>query len=632
MKRARLLAPGALALGAATLTAFALAAVPADLFRYSRPISAAPGWVRLPIPDDVLDACRPGLPDLRIVNDANAEIAWALEDRIGAVATPLELKDVERAAGRETTALADRGPHPAAASAVTLSIDAEEYLKPVVIESSDDRASWRTFATGSVFATRFARSTTLRFAPNDRRWWRFRFDDRNGDPISPRQATVRTKSAELSLREVPLALSAAPSPDEAATVTLPAANLGIVALRIEAGGAAFSRRVRVAERLFFRGEVLRRQIGEGLLVRSADGSGNDVIPIGDSSARSLEIEVERLDGPALALTRVVALARPRSILFSAPQGASLRLLYGSALAEPPKYDLERALSKGRPADAALSTATLGARQGAVEPGFPLPARGALTDPAAWKRRQAIVLPDSGNVAYLDLSGPAGEGPGTPRILDGAGRQVPYVLERAAHRERSPAMMRDASRGPKTIVELVQLREPSSIDTVELTASAPAYFSREVVVQEAVTDARGEAGTRILGSASWEKRSEEPASPLVIGILRPSGGQIRVTVENGDNAPLAIASAAVWISVPRIDFVFAPGEKLALLSGNAEASAPAYDLDLVAARVLSSPALPARVASPEPLPKATTAAPGWLWIAVAAAAVLVGLVLARTLRG
>ena len=35
-------------------------------FRFSRPIEGASGWTRLDLPDDVLDACRPGLPDLRI--------------------------------------------------------------------------------------------------------------------------------------------------------------------------------------------------------------------------------------------------------------------------------------------------------------------------------------------------------------------------------------------------------------------------------------------------------------------------------------------------------------------------------------------------------------------------------------
>ena len=612
----------------------ALGAIAADLFRFSRPITASPGWARLVLPDDVLDACRTNLPDVRIVREGNVEVPWALEERVGAMSAKLELRDVERSSrsgsgnARETTALVDRGPHPSPASAATLEIDGEDYLKPVRIEASDDRTSWRVFAEGSVFSTRLARSTTIRFAPNDRRWWRLRFDDRNGDPINPR--ALRTDNGSpVALREVALALRPTSAGDTTVTATAPAANLGIVALRIRGAGAAYARRVHVVERVFFRGEVLRRPIGDGTIVRSPDGSGNDEIPVGDGSARSLEIEIESADGPLLELASVTALAKTRAILFSAPEGSTLRLLYGSSLADPPQYDLERALAAGRPRDA--KAASLGAAQAISAAAFPLPERGSPVDAAGWKRRHPIVLPSTGNIAYLDLSGTAAEGPGTPRIVDEARRQVPYVLERAAHRERRVAAIRNTSSGTKTIVEISGLGDPAAVDTVELTASAPAYFSREAVVLEEYSDPRGAAGTRVLGTASWEKRPEDASASIAIPIQRPSGSRVRIQVENGDNAPLVIASAAVDTSVPRIDFVFVPGEALTLLSGNAESAPPRYDLELVAARVLSAPALPARLATPHPVAKPGSATPSWLWAVVAAAAVLVGLVLARTLR-
>ena len=628
MRRDRTSALGAAMLG---LGALVFATVPADLYRFSRPVTAPEGWVRLALPDDVLDACRPGLPDLRVVREGNAEIPWALEQRIHEVSRRLELRDVERASGRETTALLDRGARPGLAAAVTLMIDGEDFLKPVVIESSDDRASWRAFASGSVFATRLARSTTLRFSPNDRRWWRLRFDDRNGDPISPRAAIVETSAGTqvAALREIPLALSV-PSPDEPSwTVSAPAANLGIVALKIQAEAVAYSRHVRVVERVFFRGEVLRRVVGEGSIVRAADGSGNDVIPIGESAARSLEIEVEASDGPSLQITRVVAFAPPRAILFSAPAGAALRLLYGSTLADPPNYDLERALAGARPHETAAGS--LGAPAGVAPAGFPIPPRGAAVDPAGWKRRQPIVPPSAGNVAYLDLTGAAGEGPGTPRIVDADNRQVPYVLERAEHRKKRVVPFRDMSRGTKTIVEISGLGDHGSIDTVDVSATAPSYFSRELVVAEEITDERGAAGNRILGSASWEKRPEAAAATLRVPIARPSGERIRIEIENGDNAPVVLGSTAVETSVPRLDFVFSPREELMLLSGNPDAAAPRYDLELVAARVLSEPALPAHLGTPSPAanPK-SPATPPWLWIVVAVAAVLVVVVLVRTL--
>jgi hypothetical protein len=619
---------GVLGIAAASLL-FATASP--DTFRFSRPLKASPGWARLALPDDVLDACRPGLPDLRLFGGESEEVPWALEERIARALVRLAFRDVERASNRETTAILDRGAHPGLARSATLEVDGEDYLKPVTIESSDDGVAWKAFAQGSVFSTRRARSTTLRFAPNDRRWWRFRFDDRNGEPVAPRAALLDSESDPTAVREVPLTLGPATG-ESPLTATLPAANLGVFALRIEAVGAAYARRVRIWERIFFRGEVLRRPIGEAALVRAADGSGRQEVPLCDSSARVFEIEVERMDGPLLEISRVVALARPRAIVFTAPAAGGLALRYGSAAAEAPRYDLERALALAKPRDPA--TATVGPPEtGATAAAtFPPPARGAALDPVSWKWRQPIELPAAGNVAYLDLTGSAAHGEGSPRILDAANRQVPYVVERAAHRERHPVASRVHAHGTKTIIELLGVSDPTAVDMIEISATAPEYFSRALIVLEQLTDARGEAESRILGSTSWEKRAEEAFTPIAISISRPSGSAVRIEIENGDNAPLLPGAAAVWTSVPRIDFAFDRAEQLILVSGNPEAAPPRYDLELVAARVLEAPALPARLkGAPVSSAPKSPGAPGWLWIAVVAAGVLVTVVLARTLR-
>lgn len=633
MRRAAARAVAAAGAGALSLLALGATASP-DLFRFSRPVTAAPGWARLVLPDDVLDACRPGLPDLRLYDASGREVPWALEERVASAPARFAFRNVERLPGVETTAIVDRGARPALARSAMLAVDGEEYMKPVSIESSDDARTWRPFAKGSVFSTRLATSTTLRFAANDRRWWRFRFDDRNGDPVAPREVVVAGEEPEAGItREIPLALSAAAG-GSVLTATLPAANLGVVAIRLEASSPAYSRDVRVSERIFFRGEVSRRLIGEGVISRAPDGSGNDRIALGDGSGRTLEIEVEKLDGPPLEIARVFAVAPARAILFSAPEGGA-RLAYGSALADAPRYDVGRALSISKPgrfaqASAGAPSATAGTASQAALPGVP---RGAVLDPAQWKWRQPLELPAAGNVAYLDLAGPAAAVGGAPRIVDSANRQVPYVVERAAHRERRPVEVKVSVRGTRTVAELSALPDMTEVDAIEISATAPAFFSRQVVVLEQEMDARGAAQTRTLGAASWEKRPDDPTVPLTVPIGRPTTGTIRVEIENGDNEALAIGPCAVWTSTPRIDFVFQPGEKLALVSGNAEVAPPRYDLELVAARVLAAPALPARItAAPAATAPVRRGTPAWLWVAVAAAAALVALVLVRTLKG
>jgi hypothetical protein len=631
-----------LALTAAAAAVLLAAETTPDLFRANRPIAAPPGWVRLALPDDVLGACRPGLPDLRVFDASNHEVPYAWDDAERLRGAPVRylFRDLERSPGRETSAIVDRGRRPPLARSAALTIDGADWLKPVTLESSEDRATWSVFAKASVFATRAARSTTIRFTGNDRRWWRFRFDDRNGDPVTPREVRVFSDEPGEPPREIAVPLSTETAGSRP-VATLPGANSGVTALRVEGASPAYSRRVVVWERVFFRGEVLRRPIGEGLIVRAPDGTGHDEIAICEPTGRLLELDVERMDGPPLQIARVTALARPRSILFSAPgDGGALRLAYGSSLVDPPKYDVERALSVSRPRT--ISSATLGpvaaspaaAEQAANDVIAAAPAdRGAPIDPARWKWKQLIALPDAGTVAYLDLAGVPARAEGAPRILDEKNRQVPYVLERAAHRERQTMTARVSQRETRTVVEIPELVEPGDVDAVEIAATAPAFFSRHVVVLEQIVDARGDAGTRTLGMAGWEKRAEDEAVPLTIPIGRPESKAIRIEIENGDNAALTIGPVAVWTSVPRIDFVYRPGDRLTLVSGAADVPPPRYDLELVASRVLTAPALPAKLTSrPAPVaPPGQTKAPSWLWIPVAAAAVLVGLVLARTLR-
>jgi hypothetical protein len=60
------------------------------------------------------------------------------------------------------------------------------------------------------------------------------------------------------------------------------------------------------------------------------------------------------------------------------------------------------------------------------------------------------------------------------------------------------------------------------------------------------------------------------------------------IDEGDNAPLPITSATIDIPAVSLRF-YNPGSPLTLLYGNAHASAPQYDLALLAPRVLGEPA-------------------------------------------
>ena len=614
------------------LAAVLLAILPAvsdPSFRFSREVKTSAGWCRIELPDDVLDACRPDLPDIRLRSANGQDVPYAWERSEG-LATRWELTDIESVPRLETLARVDRGRHAPFSRSATLEIADPEFLKPVVLESSEDGVNFREVVRSSVFAKGEVRATTLRFAPNDRRFWRFRFDDRNGDPIRPLAVQVEPAGQVLPMREISLPF-ATTSQNQVTTVvaSLPAANLAIGAMAFSIAEPAFERRVRISERIFFRDEVSGRLVATSVLRRSSHGDETVEIDLCDLSGKSVEIDMEDGDSPPLHISRLVALARPRSILFFSPDDATFALLYGSPRASVPRYDLGAALRGGPPKR--LSPATLGP---AREIGPPIvlspPPRGAPVDASAWRVRQPITVPTSGTVAYLDLTGSAARDVAGLRILDSKNRPVPHIVEQRARTTTRAVATRVSRKATATVVEISNLDPTRPPDAVMLSASDPEYFSRDVVVVETAHDGRGAGENRVLAAARWDRKPGERPRPFTIPIAPPLERSLRVEIENGENAPITITGASIVIPFVRIDFVFEPGEDLTLASDNPQAPPARYDLALVANRVLEAPASPARLGTAARAEGKKTL-PGWFWAAVAAAALLVMAALARTLR-
>jgi hypothetical protein len=611
-------------------------------FRFARAVDVAPRagtrekgtWARVELPGDVLDAARPGLPDVRLLDGRGAEIPYAFESTVAAAGVPplVPLIDVEAVAKGETTAMIDRGAHPPLADAVAIDIVGDDFLKPVAIEASDDRATWREIARGSIFATARVRMTTLRFAPSDRRWWRFRFDDRLGPPVAPRGVRLHPQAASSATREIVAAVERVSGHDGKSVyaLTLPGKNLLVSRLRVSASDAAYARDVTVIERVVYRGEVSRRVLGAGTLLRGADGAPRSDLALGDVAGRALELEVDDGGSAPLAITEARLDVEPRAIVFFAAGAdpASLRLVYGATRVDAPRYDLGAALAFGRPAS--LVAATLGPAVDHGEPPATPPARGAVLDPLAWRDHRPIVLPpgDRGGVAYLSLDGIAPGTSGDVRIVDAAFHQVPYVVEAGATRTRRDVERAVAEKGSRTVLTLTDLGEPSAIDAVVLTATGPDYFSRSVSVVEAMRDARGVTGERFLGAGTWEKKPGVAAAPLTVSIASPSRPELEVRIENGDNAPITVGPALVERAVRRVDFEFAAGDRLELLAGNAAADAPSYDLSMLEGALLAAPAEAATLGVAATAPPPPARVPGWFWGAVIAAGLIVGAALAR----
>jgi hypothetical protein len=602
--------------------------------RWSRPIAATEGWSRVPLPDDVLAACRPGLPDLRVHDPKGAEVPFVLEQSLGSgVPEAYVARDVESVPGRETTAVVDRGPTPRPADAATIELDAADFLKPVVVESSDDARTWKEIARGSIFAARGptgARMTTLRFAPNDRRYWRLRLDDRNGPPVTPRAVlTGAFVAPPAAPREIAFDVRATSSEGGESNyeVTLPTANLTLSAISLAPTDAVFVRRVTISERVLFRDEIIRRVVGSATISRGPGGE-SLVVPLGELRGPSLEIRIEDGASPPLSLARATATVAPRSLLLHAPAASlPVTLDYGSFLLAPARYDLSAVVARGRPD--AVSVATLGPAvdRGAALP-VGIPPHGARLDESLWQTEAAIDLPGAGGVVYLPLEGidvRAGL-----RVIDGTSREVPFLFEQAVHHAREtvrPVVTESGARTTATLSSLAAVRE---LDSLELTATAPDYFVRSVTVVESVRDGRGRVGERVLGSGAWERPPGSPPTPLVLSLTTPTQPTLEIRIDNGNNPALTLGDVTLTRSVRRIDFLSAPGDSLSLLTGNSAAGSPSYDLALLAGALLALPAQPAHLEPARDIAPAHAPPAKWFWVAVIVAGLGVAAALARAL--
>jgi hypothetical protein len=604
-----------------------------DEFRFHRGLKTVAGWSRLDLPLDVLAHCRPDLSDLRILAGAS-EVPYVHEEDLGEAAVNVEFTNVESKPGLDTVAVLDRGEHRSSCTSIDVTVAGDEpFLKPVVLEASDDRSSFRSIAQGSIFRTQGSQMLKIRFAQNDRRYLRLRLDDRQSAKVLPVAALFQREAPQRNNQELSFQPQTIPSADnsvDAYSLHLPSANLNVVSLALDVRDPAFSRSLRVYESIIFRGELTRRLVGEGLVSRSPSGTSAVSLSLGSVLGRELEIEIEHLT-TRLELKEIHVTIRPRRLLFLAPSSPQLSLVYGSNSSKAPKYDLLAALTSGRPErfnDAHLSAPQ---QEQKIADKSLLPARGPQIVAKDWAHRQALRLPSGTRIAYLDLPGKVLAQLSSVRICNHDLQQIPYVVE-SLPRQLTRALQFRVKPG-KGLTEIVVsgLNPETPLESIHLAASAPEYFERRIQVSESISDARGTIGKRLIGQAVWLRRNDDPTRDLSIPLDRPRNKELSIDIEDGDNPTLTLTGVVGHTSTRRIDFVVEPGDALFLYWGNPSASAPRYDLALIADAVLSSAALSVSLGAIEDTAPARSTTPHWFWWATVGAGFIVVFVLARTLR-
>jgi hypothetical protein len=459
--RRRAVLAGAAVLAAAGL----LRAAASPSFRYERrAVIDAPGPHGLPVDVSLLTGSLPfrvethagpdgtvrrrargGLRDLRLYDAQGREVPYLL------VEPPLPAPEWRRAATvlpipatkKESGFEADLGGAPTVDRLRVLGLPAP-FLKRLALDGSGDRRRWtRLAAEATLFDLPDSdlRQLELPFPPGVFRYLRVTWDDASSARVPlPRGIGVRVVRADAPARP---AVSATVSFDRRASepgtsrfrLRLPAPSLPVVALRLALGGAHVLRRARVTEtRLAGEGAIPVR-LGEATLRRTVHDtlSAEELrIPVEPPTTGQLELVVADGDNRPLEVEAV------RAELASCPgstwrsRAAVRRGALGDPASTPPLRPRVGARAGQRSAPPARTWGSLGARpdrRGAFRRAEAGPSR---RRPSATRERSdgpqassqvpldAAVLAQRGRLRgdFADL-----------RVVDAAGRQLHYLLER-----------------------------------------------------------------------------------------------------------------------------------------------------------------------------------------------------------
>ncbi|MGH2454249.1 MAG: DUF3999 family protein [bacterium] len=176
-----------------------------------------------------------------------------------------------------------------------------------------------------------------------------------------------------------------------------------------------------------------------------------------------------------------------------------------------------------------------------------------------------------------------------------------------------------------------------VSRVVLTVTAPASFARTVEIA-ASGDAQSWSGA---GSATIFRGPRTSQTPIGITFPEVQTRSLRLTVRNGDNAPLTISRVAAYGIRRTLLFPTATAHPYYLYLGGA-APPPTYDLAEILSREPAPPrpaaaslgALEANPSYVAPLPPRrpwTEEHPALFWSILAAVVVVLGLVILRTVR-
>ncbi len=607
------------------------------------------GIARLPLPAEVLTACRSDLADVRIIDRSGNEVPFlvdsgldpqtrvALEQSVDAPILAVQLEEVHRKSGpavhRETYEI-NNPPAPTASETWTLAIKTSQlsFVRRVDVAA--------VAADGSV--TPIAAAESLFRLPPSSQGSRERLalplpatvagrlrvtlEGEDGFYLKPefRFTSVRViPSAETLV--VPLQTLSQHDQGGRSEIDL-ARPRGLVpdVVRVETSTLFFDRSLEVRDEGPGSFGTL---LGETRLVRLETTTRIEQLDVSVRPAIGdrLQVRIANGDSPPLENLAVLAVVRQPSLIFSLPStepiAPSATLLFGGGRAHIPHYDVSGLLSRSARAlsgDRAFATASL------YNPGETHPATlgdsranplfedaavlafamrpGATVDPRLYTHRRSLaVTPSHDGLARLRLS--AGEAAiarddlADLRVIDARSAQWPYVLERNQERELVNLVVGEPTTRAGTSRYRFELpATPLRPGGIILETETP-FIDRAFRLLADVEDPLRKDDVTIAQGRLTRRSPDTQALSIDFAPVRVRS--LALVVEDGNEAALPLRARA---ELPVDDLLLAaPVGSYTLLLGNPEDAAPRYELAAIRSLVLAldSTPIPSAELAPNP---------------------------------
>src|SRR5437867_942689 len=234
------------------LFAGSLGALTPNEWRFSQAIDVpANGLIRVNLPAETLDAARPDLGDVRILDSAGREVPFLIDRPMPRGESALRSQELRTALEPAATQITLTTGTKASLKGVTFETPPDiEFIKAVRVESSHDGAQWRQLASDKLIFKMAggAANPSVSFPEGIWEFLRLTIDDsrtaavpftgvllqvaETNAPVEPLPVTIKTRDESLGVTRL--------------AIDLGATNLTVASLRIKTSDPLFARQVTIA--------------------------------------------------------------------------------------------------------------------------------------------------------------------------------------------------------------------------------------------------------------------------------------------------------------------------------------------------------------------------------------------------